>query len=119
MAIFFADFCGKIRLFSLFVPAARLFAQQLLFRQDVHSTFNALLHHRASDFIRIIDVAIEMIVVCVATTRTNELCKAIIALFTREQAGIFELFTNIRSLNPRKYAAHTEFFVDCKLMTGV
>ena len=85
----------------------------------MHSAFHAFLHHGAGRFIRLVDIAVEMVIICIATARTDEFCETVFAFLAREQTGIFELFTNIGTGDPLADATHTEFFVPCKLMARI
>ena len=87
--------------------------------QNVHSTLHPLFHHRAGRFVRLVNVAVEMIVVCATTARTNKFRKAVFAFFTREKAGIFEFFANIGAGNALVYATHFKRAVPRKLMAGI
>lgn len=68
----------------------------------MHRAFDAFFHHRARHFIRLVDIAVEMIVIGVAPARTNEFCKAVPAFFAREQTGIFKFFPDVGTGDPSR-----------------
>ena len=61
-----------------------LLRKQLLLGKNMHRALNALFHHAAGHFVRIVDIAVVMVVVRVAPARADELRKTIPALFTGE-----------------------------------
>ena len=85
----------------------------------MHRTLNALFHHCARRLIRLVDIAVEMIVVRTTSARTDEFGETVFAFLSRKQARILEFFSQIRSFNARKHTAHSEFFIPCKLMAGI
>ena len=85
----------------------------------MHCAFNTFFHHTASHFVRVVDIPVVVIVVCVATARADELCKTVPALLSREEAGIFKLFANVRAKDPLADATHTEIVVADELMTRI
>ena len=60
-----------------------------------------------------------MVIVRVATARTNKFRETVFAFFTGEQAGIFEQLARVVTRDPLENAAHTEFFVACELVAGI
>ena len=90
-----------------------------LFRKNVHSAFDTLFHHRASRFVRFVDVAVEMIVVGVATARTNEFRETVAAFFTGEQTRILEFFTKFGTGDAVEYATHFELLVARELVARI
>ena len=85
----------------------------------MHSAFYALFHHFTGRFVRFFDIPVKMIIVGAATARTDELCKAILALFTGKQTGIFKFFPYVLAFNARIHAAHFEVFIPRKLVAGI
>ena len=85
----------------------------------MHGALHAFFHHSARRFVRVVNVAVEVIVIRAAAARANELCKAIFAFFTGEQARIFKQLSRVFARNAFVYAAHADFFVPCKLMAGI
>ena len=60
-----------------------------------------------------------MVVVRVATARTNKFRETVLAFFTREQTGVFKLLSDIGTGNSLVYATHFKVFVACELMAGI
>lgn len=85
----------------------------------MHSTFHALFHHFASRLIRLVNIAVEMIIIRATTARADKFRKAVFTFLTGEYAGIFELFTNFGALDTVEHATHTEIFIPCELMAGI
>ena len=85
----------------------------------MHSAFHALFHHCAGNFVRLVNIPIEVVIVRAATARANEFCKAVFAFFTREQTRIFELFTKLGSGDTFAHAAHFKLGIACKLLAGI
>jgi hypothetical protein len=96
----------------------RLFIRFFL-RERVHSAFDTLFHHTASYFVRLVNVAVEVVIIRATTARTNELCKAIFAFFTGEQARIFKLFSDIRTRNSLVYVTHFKGGIARELVAGI
>ena len=56
----------------------------------MHSALHSFFHHFAGNLVRLVDVAVEMVIVCATTARANKLRKAVFAFFTGEQTGVFK-----------------------------
>ena len=111
----------KRKFLSVFIKnTSELFLRERFFGgENVHGELDALFHHFASHLVRLVDIAVEVIVVGVAAARTDELGKAVLALFTREQAGVFELLPNFRMHDALLYVAEIELGIARELMAGV
>ena len=85
----------------------------------MHAVLYALSHHLAGDLVRVVDVAVEVIVVRAAPAAAYVLREAAVAFFAGEQAGIAELRADLFVELSFKDAAHAEISVPRKLMAGI
>ena len=119
---FFSFFIEKNRFFSDFFSiflTLLVFRKQFRFRKDMHCAFHPFFHHRASRFVGIVDIAVEVVIIRAAPARADEFCKAILAFFTGEQAGIFKLFSDIRTRNSLVYVTHFKGGIARELVAGI
>jgi len=52
--------------------------------ENMHRALYTLFHHRASRFVRVVDVAVEMVVVRATTARTDKFRETVFTFFARE-----------------------------------
>ena len=85
----------------------------------MHRTLYALFHHFAGHFVRIVDIAVEIVIVRATPARTDKFRETVFAFFTGEKTGVFELLADIFSRYSLLYVAHFKILVSRKLMTGI
>lgn len=74
--------------------------------ENVHTALYALFHHFAGHFVRLVDVALEIIIISRASAAANKLSKTISAVLSRKQTGRREFFPYIFIENAVEHVAH-------------
>ena len=105
----------KRAVFSVF----RLFFARFSHGENVHRALDPLFHHRASHAVRFFDVAVIMVIIGVATARTDEFGETVAAFFPREQTASRKFFAQRAVQFPLEHVSHPPFRIARKLMAGI